>query len=93
MQKQVLLGQVWFQTRWPGDGVCDLFISMAGKVPAFGSSWKELERGGFMSKAYKCVQFLQDFQGGGSQKPLRQIPFCWQRHSSLCFQEAVGLRR
>lgn len=43
MQKQVLLGQVCVPTRWPGDGVCDLFISMAGKVPAFGSPLKELE--------------------------------------------------
>lgn len=49
-------------------------FSVAGRVPAFCSPRAELERGGFMSKAFKFVQFLQDFQGGRLSKALRADP-------------------
>lgn len=50
--------------------VIELF-SAAGRAPASGSP---LERGGFMSKAFTFVQFLQDFQGGRLSKALRAEP-------------------
>lgn len=55
---------------------CVIYLfSMAGKVPvpAFGSPCKELEQGGFMSKAFKFVQFLQ-VQGGWLSNALQADP-------------------
>lgn len=49
-------------------------FSMAGRVPAFSSPCKEPERGGFLSRAFKFVQFLQDFQGGRLSKALQAAP-------------------
>lgn len=50
-------------------------FSVAGRVPAFGSPRQKLGRGGFLSKAFKFVQFLQDFQGGRLSKALQADPF------------------
>lgn len=50
--------------RWPGDGACDLFISVPGTAPAFGSPCKELETGRFNREAFISEQFLRVFQGG-----------------------------
>lgn len=66
--------QVWVPARWPGDGACDLFIPVAGRVPAFGSACGELETGTFNSKAFIRVQFLRGFQGGWLSKTLQADP-------------------
>lgn len=66
--------QVWVPARWPGDGACDLFISMSARVPAFGSPCKELETGRFNSEAFIFEQSLWDFQGGWLSKSLQADP-------------------
>lgn len=54
---------------------CVIYLfSLAGKIPALSSPWKELERGRFMSKAFKFVQFLQAFEGGRLSEALQADP-------------------
>lgn len=66
--------QVWVPARWPGDGASDLFISVAGTAPAFGSPCKELETGRFNREAFTFEQFLRDLQGGWLSKTLQADP-------------------
>lgn len=54
---------------------CVIYLfSSARKIPAFSSPWKELQRGRFMSKAFKFVQFLQAFEGGRLSEALQADP-------------------
>lgn len=63
--------QLWVPTRWPGDGAWDLFISVPGRAPTFGSPCKELETGRFNRETFLFEQFLRDFQGGWLSKLLQ----------------------
>lgn len=54
---------------------CVIYLFFAaGQIPVFSFPWEELERGGFMSKAFTFVQFFQDFEGGRLSEALQSNP-------------------